>query len=115
MSANRSAASVVALRIRAARKIRTLLEPGRIAGAPAVSADRRHVAVPVEEAGRSKLYVMDADGSNARVVADSLELRGNPDWARDGRSMADCRPGADGWVCSRLCLEIGEEVGRVAR
>jgi Tol biopolymer transport system component len=61
--------------------------PGRIAGAPAVSADRRRIAVPVEEAGRSKLYVMDADGSHARVVADSLELRGNPDWAPDGRSI----------------------------
>ena len=61
--------------------------PGRIAGAPAVSPDRRHIAVPVEEAGRSKLYVMDAGGSNARVVADTLELRGNPDWARDGRSI----------------------------
>ena len=61
--------------------------PGRIAGAPALSSDRRRIAVPVEEAGRSKLYVMDADGSHARVVADSLELRGNPEWAPDGRSV----------------------------
>ncbi len=61
--------------------------PGRISGAPAVSADRRRIAVPVEEAGRSKLYVMDADGSHARVVADSLELRGSPDWAPDGQSV----------------------------
>ena len=61
--------------------------PGRIAGAPAVSVDRRRIAVPVEEAGRSKLYVMDADGSHAHVVADSLELRGNPDWAPDGLSV----------------------------
>ena len=61
--------------------------PGRIAGAPAVSADRRRIAVPVVEAGRSKLFVMDADGLHARVVADSLELRGNPVWAPDGRSI----------------------------
>ncbi len=61
--------------------------PGRIAGAPAVSADRRHIAVPVEQAGRSKLYVMDTDGSHARVVADSLELRGSPAWGPDGLSV----------------------------
>jgi len=61
--------------------------PGRITGAPAISVDRRRIAVPVEEAGRSKLYVMDAEGSHARVVADSLELRGNPEWAPDGQSV----------------------------
>ena len=72
--------------------------PGRIAGAPAVSVDRRRIAVPAEEAGRSRLFVMDADGSHARIVADSLELRGNPDWAPDGRSLVisalrDGKPG----------------------
>jgi Tol biopolymer transport system component len=30
---------------------------------------------------------MQADGSNARVVADSLELRGSPAWTPDGRSI----------------------------
>jgi Tol biopolymer transport system component len=31
--------------------------------------------------------VMQADGSNARVVADSLELQGSPAWTPDGRSI----------------------------
>ena len=30
---------------------------------------------------------MQADGTNARVVADSLELRGSPAWTPDGRSI----------------------------
>jgi len=30
---------------------------------------------------------MQADGSNARVAADSLELQGSPAWAPDGRSI----------------------------
>ena len=33
------------------------------------------------------LYVMQADGTNARVVADSLELQGSPAWTPDGRSI----------------------------
>jgi Tol biopolymer transport system component len=33
------------------------------------------------------LYVMQADGTKARVVADSLELRGSPAWNPDGRSI----------------------------
>ena len=61
---------------------------GRIVGAPAVSFDRRHVAFSIEEEGRSKLYVTDADGSNAHVVADGLVLRGSPSWAPDGKSIA---------------------------
>jgi Tol biopolymer transport system component len=61
---------------------------GRIVGAPAVSFDRRHVALPIEEDGRSKLYETDADGSNAHVLADALVLRGSPTWAPDGQSIA---------------------------
>jgi len=33
------------------------------------------------------LYVMNADGTNARVVTESLELRGAPAWAPDGQSI----------------------------
>jgi Tol biopolymer transport system component len=61
---------------------------GRIVGAPAVSLDRGRVALAVEEGGRSKLYVTDADGSHVRLLADSLVLRGNPSWAPDGQSIA---------------------------
>ena len=60
---------------------------GQIAGAPAISFDRHHIAVSVDDGGRSKLYVMDADGSHSRVIADSLSLRGDPSWAPDGQSV----------------------------
>jgi Tol biopolymer transport system component len=60
---------------------------GRIVGAPAASFDRHRLAFSVEGNGRSKLYAMDTDGSNVRVVADSLVLRGDPSWAPDGQSI----------------------------
>ena len=37
--------------------------------------------------GKTLLYVMQADGTNARIVADSLELHGAPAWAPDGQSI----------------------------
>jgi Tol biopolymer transport system component len=33
------------------------------------------------------LYVMQADGANARIVADSLDLKGSPAWSPDGQSI----------------------------
>ena len=59
----------------------------RIFGGPAISADGRKIAFSVQQHGQTFLYVMQADGSNARVVADSLELQGAPAWAPDGQSI----------------------------
>jgi len=63
-------------------------EPGaRVLGGPAISSDGRNVAFSVRQRGQTLLYVMQADGTNARIVADSLDLQGAPAWAPDGRSI----------------------------
>ena len=62
-------------------------EGARVIGGPAISADGKYVAFSVRQRGQSLLYVMDADGSNARIVADSLDWRGAPAWAPDGKSI----------------------------
>jgi Tol biopolymer transport system component len=59
----------------------------RIFGGPAISPDGRYVAFSVRQNGQTLLYVMQADGMNARVVADSLDLQGAPAWAPDGKSI----------------------------
>jgi Tol biopolymer transport system component len=59
----------------------------RIFGGPAISADGRKIAFSVQQHGKTFLYAMQADGSNARVVADSLDLQGAPAWAPDGQSI----------------------------
>ena len=62
--------------------------PGaRIVGGPAIGSDGRQVAFTVRLNGQVVLYQMQADGTNARVVIDSLELQGAPAWAPDGRSI----------------------------
>ncbi len=59
----------------------------RIFGGPAVGSDGRRIAFSVRQDGRTLLYVMQADGTNARVVSRSLELQGAPAWAPNGESI----------------------------
>ena len=59
----------------------------RVFGGPAISSDGRNIAFSVRQNGRTLLYAMRADGTNARVVTDSLDLQGAPAWAPDGQSI----------------------------
>jgi Tol biopolymer transport system component len=59
----------------------------RILGGPAISADGQRVAFSVRQGGQTLLYVMQADGTNARIVTDTLALQGSPAWGPDGRSI----------------------------
>jgi len=59
----------------------------RIIGAPAISSDGQRVAFSVRQHGRSLLYVMQADGTNTRIVSSSLNLQGAPAWTPDGHSV----------------------------
>ncbi len=59
----------------------------QIIGAPAISPDGGRIAFAARQHSVTLLYVMQADGSHARVAADSLELQGSPAWTPDGRSI----------------------------
>jgi Tol biopolymer transport system component len=59
----------------------------QIFGGPAISPDGRSITFSVRQGGQTLLYVMQADGSDARIVTDSLALQGSPAWAPDGKSI----------------------------
>jgi len=60
----------------------------RILGGPAISHEGQRIGFSVlQPDGRTLLYVMEADGTNARIVADSLHLEGAPAWSPDGKSI----------------------------
>ena len=56
-------------------------------GGPAISHDGQYVAFSVRQHGKSLLYLMKVDGTNARIVTDSLNLQGTPAWAPDGTTI----------------------------
>jgi Tol biopolymer transport system component len=59
----------------------------RIIGAPAISRDGRRIAFSTRRNRVTSLYVANADGTDARVLTQALELQGTPAWAPDGYSM----------------------------
>jgi len=59
----------------------------RITGAPAVSHDGGRVAFVAQRNRQAALYVVNADGTNARSLAASLLVEGAPTWAPDGQSI----------------------------
>ncbi|MGC2401907.1 MAG: hypothetical protein WA510_19075, partial [Acidobacteriaceae bacterium] len=62
-------------------------QEARILGGPAISPDGHSVAFSVTQQGQTPLYVMQADGTNLRLVTDSLSLQGSPAWTPDGQSI----------------------------
>jgi Tol biopolymer transport system component len=59
----------------------------QVFGGPAIAPDGQNIAFSIRQHGQTLLYVMQADGTNARVVANSLDLQGAPAWAPDGQSI----------------------------
>jgi len=59
----------------------------RIVGGAAVTPDGRRLAFTVQEAQRTRLHVMNVDGTGATTRGDGLTLVGEPSWLPDGRSI----------------------------
>lgn len=58
---------------------------GSVVAPPAVSADGRSIALSVRTRGRTSLYLIDAEGTGARTIAETLDVRGAATWSPDGR------------------------------
>jgi Tol biopolymer transport system component len=61
---------------------------GRPVAGAAIAPDGQRIAFSVQREGRTQLYVMNADGTGTRRIAQGLELRGAPAWSPDGRWLA---------------------------
>ncbi len=59
----------------------------QVVGGPAISPDGKSIAFSIRQKGQTLLYTMQADGTNARIVTDTLDLDGDPAWAPDGQSI----------------------------
>jgi serine/threonine protein kinase/Tol biopolymer transport system component len=61
---------------------------GAVFGAPDISPDGIRICFLVRREERGHLYVMAADGTGSRRIAESLDARDTPSWSRDGRWIA---------------------------
>ena len=62
--------------------------PGaRIIGCPAIAPGGQRVTFAMRQNGQPQQYVVNLDGTGARVIERSLELTGSPAWSPDGRSI----------------------------
>ncbi len=61
---------------------------GMVAAAPAISPDGARICFVVRQGGRGHLYVMAADGTGSRRIAESLDARDAPTWSPDGKWIA---------------------------
>jgi Tol biopolymer transport system component len=59
----------------------------RIVGGPTLSADGREIAISVEQQGRARLFILSSNGTDVKLLSDSLELQGDPVWAPDMQSI----------------------------
>ena len=59
----------------------------QVVGGPAIAPDGQSIAFSVRQHGQTFLYMMQVDGTKARIVTDALDLEGSPAWAPDGRSI----------------------------
>lgn len=60
----------------------------RVVGGPAIAPNGFRIAFSAVERGRTRLYMMNSDGSGVHVLRDSIEPRGAPTWSPDSRSIA---------------------------
>jgi Tol biopolymer transport system component/tRNA A-37 threonylcarbamoyl transferase component Bud32 len=63
-------------------------QAGRALGGPAIAPDGQRLAFVVQMRARTQLYVMNSDGSDARRMAEELDVRGAPAWSPDGQWVA---------------------------
>jgi len=87
---------------------------GAVVGAPAISPDGKSVCAPVRRNDRSRLYCSTADGTDGRVLAESLDVRGAGSWSPDGKWIAITAQDTGGVRIYKVPLDGGPPVRLVA-
>ena len=63
-------------------------EDGAVMSAPSISPDSSQICFSVRRHSRNTLYIMTSQGTHARPLAESLDVRGEASWSPDSRWIA---------------------------
>jgi serine/threonine protein kinase len=83
---------------------------GGVIAAPTVSPDGFRICLSIRRQGRNTLYVMNADGTNARPLATSLDVRDAPSWSPDGKFIAVAADEGEGTRVFKVPIDGAEPV-----
>jgi Tol biopolymer transport system component len=83
---------------------------GAVAGAVAVSPNGSQICFPVRRQGRSTLYCMSAQGTGARALAESLDVKGPASWSPDGKWIAIAAADGQGSRVFKIPVDGGAAV-----
>jgi serine/threonine protein kinase len=83
---------------------------GGVMAAPSVSSDGQRISFLIRREGRNGLYVMNADGTNLRQLAASLDVRDAPSWSPDGKFIAVAADQGDGSRLFKVPVDGGAPV-----
>jgi WD40 repeat protein len=83
---------------------------GAVTAAAAVSGDGRHVCFPVRRQERTTLYCTTSEGTNARPLAESLDIDGPASWSPDGKWIAVSADAGGGAQLYKVPIDGGPPV-----
>jgi dipeptidyl aminopeptidase/acylaminoacyl peptidase len=85
-------------------------EDGGVVAPPATSPDGLLICFSYRKAGRASLYVMNANGTGVRPLAETLDVRGAATWSPDGQSVAVAGNQGDGTRLFTIALAGGPPI-----
>jgi Tol biopolymer transport system component len=85
-------------------------DEGGVVAPPAISPDGQLIGFSYRKQGKAGLYVMNADGTNVRTLADSFDVRGAASWSPDGEWVAVAANQGNGTRLFKVSLDGGQPV-----
>ena len=85
-------------------------DEGGVVAPPAISPDGRLICFSYRRQGTARLYVMNANGTNVRALADSFDVRGAASWSPDGKWVAVAASQKDGTRLFKIPVNGGPPV-----
>jgi serine/threonine protein kinase/Tol biopolymer transport system component len=83
---------------------------GGVMTPPAISRDGRQICFSFRKGGRTRLYAMNANGTNVRTLAEGLEVRSAATWSPDGNRVAVAGNRGDGTRIFSVSLDGGAPI-----